>query len=326
MARRRRSQQPITQGQPMMQNQAYMQGQPMQENQEYMQGQSYMQNQASVQSPAYTQSQTYMQNQTQSPSYTQSQASVQRPTYTQSQSSVQSPSYTQSHVSMQNPAYSQSQSSVYGQDYTQSQAYIQSQPQNSSYTQNYMQNQTYMQNPAYNQTAAPSYGEQDYAVQSMQSYIPQARNDQYQYPAYQGGVPVAGSSGNMNAPYGSRNTGINHADARNVGFQGGYTGYGANGQPTQYGTFMRDGTQYGVGPHTIDPNKAMIQAVHYDDGAIAAVQFQDGRVVDIAGAIGMAESGLIEDVNTGRNREGEKTLRSYPDGDPSNNLSNLPRF
>ncbi|UKS29788.1 DUF3892 domain-containing protein [Paenibacillus sp. HWE-109] len=163
---------------------------------------------------------------------------------------------------------------------------------------------------------------------SNNSMPPQATQGNYGQPmsTYQGGMPVAGSSGNQNAPYGSRNTGINHADARNVGFQGGYTGYGQNGQPTQYGTFMRDGTQYGAGPHTIDPNKAIIQAVHYGDGGISAVQFQDGRVVGIDEAISMTEAGYIEDVNTGRNRQGEKTLRSYPDGDPSNNLSNLPRF
>lgn len=123
-----------------------------------------------------------------------------------------------------------------------------------------------------------------------------------------------------------RNTGVNNADARNVGFQGGYTGYGPDGQPVQYGTFMRDGTQYGQGPHTIDPNKKIISAVRYNEGRISAVQFQDGSVADIAQAIEMAEEDLIEDVNTGKNREGEKTLRSYPDGDPSNNLSNLPRF
>lgn len=142
----------------------------------------------------------------------------------------------------------------------------------------------------------------------------------------QSGMPAPGASGNLNAPYGERNTGINYADARNVGFQGGYTGYGANGQPVQYGTFMRDGTQYGKGPHTIDPNKKIISAVRYSDGGISEVRFQDGTTADIAQAIGMAEAGLIEDVNTGRNREGQKTLRSYPDGDPSNNLSHLPRF
>jgi hypothetical protein len=139
-------------------------------------------------------------------------------------------------------------------------------------------------------------------------------------------LPVPGSSGNLHAEYGNRNTGINNADARNVGFQGGYTGYGANGQPIQYGTFMRDGTQYGKGPHTIDPNKGIIRAVRYMDGGISAVQFQDGSVADIATAIAMAEAGMIEDVNTGKNREGQKTLRSYPDGNPGNNLSSLPQF
>lgn len=80
------------------------------------------------------------------------------------------------------------------------------------------------------------------------------------------------------------------------------------------------------GPHTIDPNKAMIQSVHYENGSIEAVKFQNGQVVDVQTAIEMTEADLIEDANTGVNRKGEKTLRSYPDGDPSNNLSNLPRF
>lgn len=160
----------------------------------------------------------------------------------------------------------------------------------------------------------------------QQTFLPQARNQGSQPFPNNRGMPIPGSSGNVNASYGKRNTGINHADARNVGFQGGYTGYGPNGQPVQYGTFMRDGTQYGRGPHTIDPSKAIISAVHYENGGISAVQFQDGTVVDIAYAIAMAEAGLMEDVNVGRNREGQKTLRSYPDGDPSNNLSNLPRF
>ncbi|WP_256865398.1 DUF3892 domain-containing protein [Paenibacillus sp. 32352] len=157
------------------------------------------------------------------------------------------------------------------------------------------------------------------------SYMPQSSNVGTQ--TFAGSpMPVPGSSGNPQAEYGQRNTGINNADARNVGFQGGYTGYGPNGQPIQYGTFMRDGTQYGKGPHTIDPNKKIIAAVRYSDGGISAVKFQDGSVADIAQAIAMAEADLIEDVNTGKNREGQKTLRSYPDGDPSNNLSNLPRF
>ena len=160
----------------------------------------------------------------------------------------------------------------------------------------------------------------------QQSFMPQARDDRGQEGQKTGSMPLPDSSGDTQIQHVGRNTGINQADARNTVFQGGYTGYGPDGQPVQYGTFMRDGTQYGTGPHTIDPNKAIIQAVRYENGGISAVKFQDGTVVDIAQAIAMAEAGLIEDVNVGRNREGQKTLRSYPDGDPSNNLSNLPRF
>jgi hypothetical protein len=56
------------------------------------------------------------------------------------------------------------------------------------------------------------------------------------------------------------------------------------------------------GPHTIDPNKAMIQSVHYENGSIGAVQFQNGQVVDVQTAIEMTEADLIEDANTGVNR------------------------
>lgn len=94
----------------------------------------------------------------------------------------------------------------------------------------------------------------------------------------------------------------------------------------QVGTFMRHVGQYGYGPHTIDPNKKRIVAVRKNNGRIEAVKFQDGTTATIDQAIQMAEQGLIEDANVGRNRQGEKTLRSYPDGDPSNNLDNLPLF
>ncbi|MFE5319219.1 DUF3892 domain-containing protein [Paenibacillus sp. NPDC056579] len=177
---------------------------------------------------------------------------------------------------------------------------------------------THNENFAWNGMPIPQISSQE-----STRFIAQAQGNPQ---TFQGGMPVPGSTGDPNAVYGQRNTGINNADARNVGYQGGYSGYNKLGQPVQYGTFMRDGTQYGKGPHTIDPNKAIIQAVHYENGGISAVQFQDGSVADIASAIALAEMGLIEDVNTGKNREGQKTLRSYPDGNPDNNLSNLPRF
>ncbi|MNJ90072.1 hypothetical protein D3C87_76640 [compost metagenome] len=78
--------------------------------------------------------------------------------------------------------------------------------------------------------------------------------------------------------------------------------------------------------HQIDPNKLKIVAVKKDGRNIQAVKFQNGEVADIQQAIQMAEQDLIEDVNTGSTRDGGKTLRSYPDGDPTNNLDNLPTF
>lgn len=138
--------------------------------------------------------------------------------------------------------------------------------------------------------------------------------------------PEQGTSENLsthNANFAWNGQPIPHFEPTN----GQSSGQGKDAQQSEAnGTFMQEGTRYGAGPHTIDPRKVQIEAVHYENGAIAAVRLNNGQVVDIATAIGMAEAELIEDVNTGLNREGQKTLRSYPDGNPDNNLSNLPRF
>lgn len=81
--------------------------------------------------------------------------------------------------------------------------------------------------------------------------------------------------------------------------------------------------------HHIDPNKLQIVAVRKNgDGDITEVKFQNNQTATIEEAIQMAEMDKIEDVNTGTTRgdNKHKTLRSYPDGDPSNNLDNLPNF
>lgn len=81
--------------------------------------------------------------------------------------------------------------------------------------------------------------------------------------------------------------------------------------------------------HHVDPNKLKIVAVRKDgDGDISEVKFQNGQTATVEEAIQMAEQDLIEDVNAGSTRgdNPHKTLRSYPDGDPSNNLDNLPPF
>lgn len=71
-----------------------------------------------------------------------------------------------------------------------------------------------------------------------------------------------------------------------------------------------------------------IAKVRYDvaDHEITMVQFDNGSEVSISDAIAMAKRGDIQGVNVGRARDGRETLRSYPDGDPANNLVNLPKF
>ncbi|WP_240468684.1 DUF3892 domain-containing protein [Gracilibacillus sp. YIM 98692] len=51
-----------------------------------------------------------------------------------------------------------------------------------------------------------------------------------------------------------------------------------------------------------------------------------GQVVDYKQAQQMADNDEIENVNTFKVRDGDKHLRSDADGDPSNNLDNLPPF
>ncbi len=61
-------------------------------------------------------------------------------------------------------------------------------------------------------------------------------------------------------------------------------------------------------------------------GNIIKIMLNDGRVIDNDSAVEMAELGHIENVNTGKTRDGNKTLRSDPDDTVDNNLDNLPQF
>jgi len=77
-----------------------------------------------------------------------------------------------------------------------------------------------------------------------------------------------------------------------------------------------------------NPQKKTIVAVNKHHGNIQQVKFDTGEVVTVEQAIQMAEQDLINNVNTGGTRgdHPHKTLRSNPDGDPNNNLDNLPTF
>ncbi|WP_163536246.1 DUF3892 domain-containing protein [Gracilibacillus sp. YIM 98692] len=63
-----------------------------------------------------------------------------------------------------------------------------------------------------------------------------------------------------------------------------------------------------------------------EDGDIVKMKLSSGQVVDYKQAQQMADNNEIEHVNTFKGRDGDKHLRSDADGDPSNNLDNLPQF
>jgi len=62
------------------------------------------------------------------------------------------------------------------------------------------------------------------------------------------------------------------------------------------------------------------------DGDIVQLQLSSGRVVDYKEAQQLAKNGQIAHVNVFKGRDGDEHLRSDADGDPSNNLDNLPVF
>lgn len=59
-------------------------------------------------------------------------------------------------------------------------------------------------------------------------------------------------------------------------------------------------------------------------GDITKVQVDTGETFSIEEAITLANENKIEGVNVGQTKDGKSTLRSNPDGDPTNNLANLP--
>lgn len=70
-----------------------------------------------------------------------------------------------------------------------------------------------------------------------------------------------------------------------------------------------------------------VVAVRKDNsGTITQYKLNDGTVIDHEQAVDMTENGEIDGCNITTARNGLKSIRSNPDGDPSNNLDNLPVF
>lgn len=62
------------------------------------------------------------------------------------------------------------------------------------------------------------------------------------------------------------------------------------------------------------------------DGDITAFKTSAGRVLDYEQALTEVKTGAIQGVNAFKGRDGETYIRGDADGDPSNNLDNLPGF
>ncbi|ERK30224.1 DUF3892 domain-containing protein [Clostridium intestinale] len=61
-------------------------------------------------------------------------------------------------------------------------------------------------------------------------------------------------------------------------------------------------------------------------GEIEAYELSSGRIITKEEAIGLARDGKIDGVQVLESKNGEEYLRSRPDDDESNNLSELPKF
>lgn len=90
--------------------------------------------------------------------------------------------------------------------------------------------------------------------------------------------------------------------------------YSGNGDSKTYEQYVRDGK-------LLEP-----VAVHKEGTEIIAIKFDDGSVVSKSLAVDLCRAGLIPSCDVGESKYGEDYLRSRNDGDPSNNLSNLPMF
>ncbi|AJY77868.1 DUF3892 domain-containing protein [Paenibacillus beijingensis] len=75
------------------------------------------------------------------------------------------------------------------------------------------------------------------------------------------------------------------------------------------------------------PQRDQIVAVQKNgDGDLTAFKTSSGRVLAYDQALQEAQNGLLAGVNVFKGRDGEHYLRGDADGDPTNNLDNLPSF
>ncbi|WP_039834522.1 DUF3892 domain-containing protein [Paenibacillus sonchi] len=62
------------------------------------------------------------------------------------------------------------------------------------------------------------------------------------------------------------------------------------------------------------------------DGDLLSFKTSSGRVLDYQQALQEVQAGAIAGVNVFKGRDGEMYIRGDADGDPTNNLDQLPQF
>ncbi|GIP39737.1 hypothetical protein J31TS4_30170 [Paenibacillus sp. J31TS4] len=75
-----------------------------------------------------------------------------------------------------------------------------------------------------------------------------------------------------------------------------------------------------------DQRETFVAVQKNGDGDIQSFQTSSGRVLSYEEALQEVHSGQIAGVNAFKGRDGETYIRGDADGDPSNNLDNLPTF
>ncbi|WP_425281137.1 DUF3892 domain-containing protein [Paenibacillus jilunlii] len=69
-----------------------------------------------------------------------------------------------------------------------------------------------------------------------------------------------------------------------------------------------------------------IAARRNGDGDLVSFQTSSGRMLDYQQALQEVQAGAIAGVNVFKGRDGEMYIRGDADGDPTNNLDQLPQF
>lgn len=69
-----------------------------------------------------------------------------------------------------------------------------------------------------------------------------------------------------------------------------------------------------------------VAAQRNGDGDLTGFQTSSGRVLDYQQAVQEVKSGSIAGVNLFKGKDGEMYIRGDADGDPTNNLDQLPQF